>query len=198
MVLALQRKLPLIYLHGVTPGHYIAACPAYVIGNDPVRLTFRIAVDSGLLEAVSTAADVVARRQYTSRIVRQRLHQASFRLRVLAAYHRQCAMCRLRHDELLDAAHIVGDTDPLGEPAVSNGLALCKLHHAAFDNQIVGIRPDLVIEVRRDVLDEHDGPMLLHGLQGLAGNRIAIPNRLPLQPNRKLLEQRFEVFRKAG
>jgi hypothetical protein len=28
---------------------------------------------------------------------------------------------------LLEAAHIVADRDPEGEPRVSNGLALCKL-----------------------------------------------------------------------
>jgi len=35
--------------------------------------------------------------------------------------------------ELLDAAHITPDTHPEGEPIVSNGLSLCKLHQAAFD-----------------------------------------------------------------
>jgi hypothetical protein len=37
--------------------------------------------------------------------------------------------------ELLDAAHILPDGHPKGEPVVPNGLALCKLHHAAFDRQ---------------------------------------------------------------
>jgi len=198
LAIAMQRQLPLIYLHGITTGHYVASCPAYVIGDDPGRLTFKVALDAGLVETVSTASDVTLTRGYASRVVRQRLHQASFRQRVLAAYSRQCAMCRLRHEELLDAAHIVGDTEPEGEPAVSNGLALCKLHHAAFDNQIVGIRPDFVIEVRSDVLSEHDGPMLLHGLQGMAGRSIEVPRDLQQRPSRTLLEQRFEIFRKAG
>jgi hypothetical protein len=53
---------------------------------------------------------------------------------VLAAYRHQCSLCRLKHEELLDAAHIIPDADPEGEPVVSNGLALCRLHHSAFDN----------------------------------------------------------------
>ena len=61
-------------------------------------------------------------------------------------------MCRLRHEELLDAAHILPDMHPLGQPIVPNWLALRKLHHAAFDVNIVGARPDLVIEIRQDVL----------------------------------------------
>jgi Transglycosylase associated protein/HNH endonuclease len=40
---------------------------------------------------------------------------------------------------------------------VPNGLSLCKLHHAAFDRHFLGLRPDYVIEVRRDILKEHDG-----------------------------------------
>ena len=43
---------------------------------------------------------------------------------------------RLRHDELPEAAHILPDGHPLGEPVIPNGLALGTLHHAAFDAYI--------------------------------------------------------------
>jgi putative restriction endonuclease len=114
------------------------------------------------------------RRAYMTRLARHRLHQLAFRQRVLMAYRDSCALCRLHHVELLDAAHILPDTHPLGEPVVANGLAMCKLHHAAFDRQIVGIRPDLVVEVRHDILEEADGPMLRHGLQELQGNKLLV------------------------
>jgi predicted restriction endonuclease len=39
------------------------------------------------------------------------------------------------HAALLDAAHIILDTEPQGEPTVRNGLALCKIHHAAYDRK---------------------------------------------------------------
>ena len=110
------------------------------------------------------APEAEIRRRYVTRLVRQRLHQQAFRKRVLDAYREHCAICRLRHQELLEAAHIVADRDPEGEPKVSNGLALCKLHHAAFDCDIIGVRPDYVVEIREDVLEEIDGPMLQHGL----------------------------------
>ena len=80
-----------------------------------------------------------------------------FRERVLEAYRHQCALCHLKHDELLDAAHIIPDADPEGEPVVSNGLALCRLHHSAFDKFFIGVRPDYRIEVRPDLLEEEDG-----------------------------------------
>jgi putative restriction endonuclease len=75
---------------------------------------------------------------------------------VLRAYQQCCAICRLRHDELLEAAHILPDGHPLGEPVIPNGLALCKLHHAAFDAYIIGVTPDLEATVRLDVLQEID------------------------------------------
>jgi putative restriction endonuclease len=126
------------------------------------------------------------------------MHQVAFRQRVISAYRERCAVCRLRHRELLDAAHILPDTHPRGEPVVSNGLALCKLHHAAFDSYILGVRPDLTVEIRIDILREGDGPMLLHGLQGFQGARIGIPGSPRLRPNKEFLAERFETFKKAG
>jgi hypothetical protein len=72
-------------------------------------------------------------RTYAVAEMRVRRHQRSFRERVLGAYRRQRAFCRLRHDELLDAAHVVPDAHGEGEPIVQNGLASCSLHHRAFD-----------------------------------------------------------------
>ncbi len=45
-------------------------------------------------------------------------------------------------------------------------MSLCQLHYAAFDRSFLGVRPDYIIRVRTDVLEEVDGPMLRHGLQG--------------------------------
>jgi putative restriction endonuclease len=81
---------------------------------------------------------------------------------------------------------------------VTNGLSLCKLHHAAFDANIVGVRPDLVLQVRDDVLAEMDGPMLAHGLQGLQGTRMDVPKKELLRPDRQFLETRYDMFRRAS
>jgi putative restriction endonuclease len=65
---------------------------------------------------------------------------------------------------LLDAAHIVMDADEqLGQPVVSNGLPLTKIHHAAFDAHLIGIDPDLPIHVSDRLLEIHDGPFLEPG-----------------------------------
>lgn len=198
---AMVRRLPLIYFHGVAPGKYLAAWPVFVVSDDPGALTFTVAVDDAAYALIRPAAPAVneeaeiARRVYVTGVVRMRLHQRSFRERVLDAYRRQCAFCRLRHEELLDAAHIVPDPEPAGEPLVRNGLALCTLHHAAFDRYFVGLRPDYVLEVRRDVLEEEDGPTLVHALQRLHGSTIVLPRQAHLRPSPELVEIRYQRFR---
>ena len=138
------------------------------------------------------------RREYVTSVVRRRLHQQAFRARVIEAYRTRCAFCRLRHQELLDAAHITADAAETGEPVVSNGLSLCKLHHAAFDRHFLTVRPDYVIEVRRSILEEEDGPMLLHGLKGMHGTQIYVPREASLQPDRARLEERYAAFRASA
>jgi putative restriction endonuclease len=197
---AMATITPLIYFHGLVPGRYLAQWPVFIVGDDPSTLSFTVAMDDP--QAIRPdLPDIVAddaRRRYITRLARQLIHQAAFRQRVLSAYRTTCAMCRLRHEALLDAAHILPDTHPLGEPVVPNGLALCKLHHAAFDADIAGIRPDLIVEIRHDVLDEVDGPMLRHGLQGLHGVRLLVPRASIHRPKTEFLEERYEQFRAAG
>ena len=99
-----------------------------------------------------------------------------------------------RHEELLDAAHIVPDADPEGEPTVRNGLALCKLHHAAFDRCFLGVRTDCIIQVRPDILKESDGPTLVHSIQALHGRKLYTPRLARLKPGKDLLETRYARF----
>ncbi len=198
----MQRQTPLIYLHGIVQGLYEAAWPIFIVEDHPDTLSFVVAIDDqvGAPAAwqVNDPAALTARRQYVTAVVRQRLHQRGFRQRVLRAYQQCCAICRLRHDELLEAAHILPDGHPLGEPVIPNGLALCKLHHAAFDRYLIGVTPDLEVTVRLDVLAEIDGPMLQHGLQGFQGRRIHVPRADHLKPNRDLLAERYTLFRRAS
>ena len=122
----------------------------------------------------------------------------AFRERVLTAYETRCALCRLRHGALLDAAHIIPDSEPGGDPEISNGLSLCKIHHAAFDLNYLGITPKFKIEVRQELLDEVDGPMLQHGIKAMHGERILLPKTRQYRPSQERLEARFEKYLKAS
>jgi putative restriction endonuclease len=196
-------RLPMIYFLGVSPGQYLAFWPVYAVGDDPKLLMFTIQVDSeytlvGTAPTGVAETGVEARRAYVTRAAVYRLHQSKFRERVLRAYRGACAVCSLRRRPLLDAAHIISDRDPRGTPMVSNGLSLCKIHHAAFDRSLMGIRGDLVVVIRKDVLDEEDGPMLLHGLKECHGHKLReVPRKQSERPNPDFLEERFATFKNA-
>jgi putative restriction endonuclease len=205
--MAMRERIPLVYFHSTVPGMYLASWPVYIVGDNPNLLSFTVVVDDQALVRIKPGdqpaqqeedeALILSRRAYITRETRIRLHQQNFRDRVLAAYRTQCACCRLRHAELLDAAHIIPDVDPEGVPLVRNGISLCKLHHSAFDSFLIGISANYVVEVRKDVLEEADGPMLLHGLQGLNQKQILLPRQVELRPDKALLDRRFEQFRQA-
>jgi putative restriction endonuclease len=83
----------------------------------------------------------------------------------------------------LDAAHIVMDAhEQLGQPIVSNGLPLTKIHHAAFDAHLIGIDPDFHIRVSDRLLENRQWAVSRTRHQGdrRAGDRTAEANsRLP-------------------
>jgi putative restriction endonuclease len=70
----------------------------------------------------------------------------------------------------------------MGEPVVSNGLSLCSIHHCAFDEDLVGVAPDLRVHASRRLLEDEDGPML-DVLEGLHGTTIEAPARRPWRPD---------------
>ncbi|MHC1765202.1 MAG: HNH endonuclease [Verrucomicrobiia bacterium] len=190
------HNTPLVYFRGLIAGRYFVTWPVFIQGDDPANLQFSVSVDQQTVSPEQAAADpeTPIRRRYTTVLARQRIHQHAFRERVVAAYRTQCAMCRLRHGELLDAAHIVPDSLE-GEPKVPNGMALCKLHHAAFEGFMVSVSPDYRIQVRRSLLDEEDGPVLEHALKGLHGIIIQLPSRTAERPDRDALAWHLERFR---
>lgn len=192
---AMDRKLPLIWFFGVGPGAYLPTFPVYIVGEEPDQLQFVVdAVTHGAIEPEGALEETLKR--YITVETRRRLHQPIFRATVMRAYETRCAVCALGHSQLLDAAHIVPDRDEAGVAAIRNGLSLCKIHHAAFDSHILGVRPDYVVEIRADLLEEIDGPMLKHGLQERHGQRLMVlPAARRERPARDLLEVAYQTFR---
>ena len=192
----MNNQLPMIWFEGYAPGHYSASFPIYLIKEEPDQHQFVVALENenhwSSLDLSQPDSDIEV--EYALRQTKQRLHQSRFRAAVMDAYSCRCAVCRFGHSQLLDAAHIIPDSQS-GLASVTNGMALCRIHHAAYDNNIIGIRPDLVIEVNQNVLDEKDGPMLLHGIQEFNDHRLmVIPGRRALRPNPDFLQRRYEEF----
>jgi putative restriction endonuclease len=100
----------------------------------------------------------------------------------------------LPEPRLLDAAHSVADADEqLGQPIVSTELPLSKIHHAAFDANLVGIDPN-----SERLLDLDDGPSPEQGLKAMAGGLIGLPRRTEDYPDKERLELRFGAVQKIG
>ena len=184
---AMTRKLPLIYFYGIAPGVYEPLFPAFVVEWNPEKLSCGLSF-SGEIDMPGYESAPISERRYALRTIQQRLHQAMFRARVLDAYGRRCALSGLREPRLIDAAHIMPDTDEhLGQPDISNGICMSKIHHAAYDAGLIGIDAELRIHVSGRLLAMKDGPMLEHGLKALKGKLIRIPIDSRSAPDRERL-----------
>jgi putative restriction endonuclease len=191
---AFENQIPVIYFLGIAPGRYQAVLPTFICGWDATALKARVAFGVPDQETLDPPNNMLERR-YALRAVKQRLHQASFREAVITAYNGRCALSGLPEPLLLDAAHIVADKDErFGQPVVSNGIPLSKIHHAAFDAHLIGIDPDYRLHVSERLLGQKDGPML-EALKRLEGSTLHLPSRPKDLPDRERLALRFERFR---
>lgn len=196
---AMVERLPLIWWLGVQGGGYSALYPIYLINEERADLQFVVDIDAVPQPDITwPSVELELDPSYRQQLTKTRLHQRPFRAAVLRAYRTSCAVCSLRHGDLLDAAHILEDSAG-GRPVVTNGLALCKMHHAAYDRRILGITPDYEVRVNADVLLEVDGPMLRHGIQEFHGKQLMVlPERRAERPDRALLEPRYQAFLDAS
>jgi len=194
---AYENQVPIIYFLGIAPGCSQANFPCFIVGWNPSELKVRVAFGEAGVQVMKPPETGLERR-YALRAVKQRLHQASFREAVIAAYNGRCALSGLPESLLLDAAHIVADKDEtLGQPVVPNGLPLSKIHHAAFDAHLIGIDPDYRLHVSERLLSQNDGPML-EALKRLDGGTLHLPGRTIDRPDRDRLAFRFERFKAAA
>lgn len=196
---ARDLEAPLIYFLGIAPGQYQVIAPVFVTEDDPtsamvmleVGLPFKDTRGEGIVSDEDT-------RRYALSMVRRRYHQAQFRRDVLHAYRERCAVCALREAQLIEASHIIRDPDPEGFPAVVNGIALCAIHHVAYDRNLMGIDPTGLVHISSRLLRGTDGPMLQTGLQGFHGAQINQPERALDRPDPQRLALRFAEFESAA
>ena len=194
---AFKNQVPVIYFLGIAPGRYQAIIPAFISDWDPNALIAQVVFGVPNQDKILIPQSIQERR-YALRVVKQRLHQSSFREAVIAAYNGRCAVSGLPERRLLDAAHIISDKNELmGQPVITNGLPLSKIHHSAFDSNLIGINPDYRLHVSERLLSQNDGPML-ESFKQLNGNKLRLPTRLIDYPDRERLAVRFEEFKASG
>lgn len=196
---AVELQAPLLYFRGVAPGQYQVIAPVFVTADNPARSS--VSLEVGLPHADMQGRGLTSSpdtRRYALTLVAARTHQRRFREEVLTAYRRRCAVCSLREVDLLEASHIIRDGEPRGIAAVVNGLALCAIHHRAYDRNLLGIDPRGTVHISARLLREIDGPMLGQGLQSFHGKGILVPTRSEQHPDPERLEVRFAEFEAAA
>jgi putative restriction endonuclease len=189
--------VPIIYFLGIAPGRYTALYPTFIAdwskADQIAKLAFAAPQEVGRQILLPEPPE----RRYALTLVRRRLHQATFREAVLAAYGGRCAISRLPEPRLLDAAHIMPDVhEALGQPIVPNGLPMSKVHHAAYDAHLIGIDPDYRVHVSEKLMSINDGPTL-ESLKQAGGKLLFPPKRAVDRPDRDRLAERFELFKAA-
>lgn len=94
--------------------------------------------------------------------VSKNLRDTSFRRRVLTAYCSRCAFCSTFED--VEAVHIIPVGYGMRTDETRNGLALCALHHKAYDQALVTVVDDYTIQVNRNQATELQKQKMSDGL----------------------------------
>jgi putative restriction endonuclease len=197
---AYEDRSPFIYFHAVAEGRYKAIWPCYISEIHPEQRFCEVVVGEPLTqwkkEVVYKIPDA-PERKYAVRESLVRLHQATFRENVLSAYGFKCAISGLPVPELLEAAHITPDVEADGSAEVSNGISLSRLHHKAYDANLIGITPDYKIIISDSLIQISDGAVL-KALQDSKGMSLRLPNKKRCWPERWRLEKRYLQFKEEN
>jgi putative restriction endonuclease len=192
--LAPQRKSNDETVVGIAPDELMN----YALRQPELHL-FRGDREVAILDTASRGQDVpdedlsqVSRtRRETVRVVTEWVRQRRFRTDVLAAYNQQCAMCHLQL-KLVVAAHIIPVGCEGSNDLTPNGLALCPLHHEAYDAGLLGVAPNYHIVANMHRLADLVAGGLGMGedtVSSLHCTTIVLPQRQPDRPRPEYLRE---------
>lgn len=156
-----------------------------LLGGGPTQQS-SIEDEPSIPEAIDTSTLIDKDQQFNEQ--RRRVRDTAFRRRVRAAYENRCAVCgRLRTtpDGIpeVEAAHIYPKAAG-GRDIVPNGLALCNLHHWAFDSGWLSVSDDYEVLVK----DAPDQPGYAE-FSDLDGSKIYLPDDEPHYPATEFLRE---------
>ena len=130
----------------------------YALNAESLHKTGKAAEDLSLLNSLDSITDAqigaVAskQRQIILTQIAKKYRAYDFRQRVLGAYEHRCAACGVQL-KLIDAAHIVPVADPTSTDETTNGIALCKIHHAAMDRKLISFDEKYKIEISESEIE---------------------------------------------
>lgn len=147
---------------------------AYVEHLAALHGTGAVPVEAKILERISRDPEAVADDEIEAAVAparrveivetRRAVRDAQFRRKVLTAYGNRCAMCGVQL-RLLDAAHVLPVDQPGSTDDTNNGIALCALHHRAYDRALIAFDPTYKIHVNTKQVTELTALSLAGGLR---------------------------------
>ena len=157
--------------------------------------TGTVASEVAFLERISSASTHVTEadiaqsveepRRYAVTKTRHAVRALDFRARVLSAYEQRCAMCGVQL-KLVEGAHILPVHQPGSTDATSNGIALCALHHRAYDRGLVTFDTNYLILISEQKVAELRAVELDGGLEDFRKSLrcvIKVPAEESSRPN---------------
>ncbi|MBS0309170.1 MAG: HNH endonuclease, partial [Proteobacteria bacterium] len=141
----------------------------YALNASSLHATGQAAADMSLLNSLETLTDsqiVTVKNQGRQVVLTQiakKFRASDFRRRVLGAYEHRCAVCGVQL-KLIDAAHIIPVAASSSTDETKNGIALCKLHHFAFDRNLLSFDERYKIEISDSEVERLTAENLAAGL----------------------------------
>lgn len=123
------------------------------------------------------------------------LRDRRFSQTVLAAYGHKCAFCGLQL-KLLDAAHILPVAHPDSHDQVTNGVALCALHHRAYDSALITFDSSYALRVNQSLVASLRSEGRSGGLAGFkSGLRpsLLLPQHKVSNPSAMMIQKGNEL-----
>jgi len=146
--------------------------------------------ESDLRSLLDSEPQLTSEEEFTEQ--RRRVRDQAFARLVKAAYNNRCAICGTYRETPagtpeVEAAHIYPRSEQ-GADDPRNGLALCKLHHWAFDSGWLSITDAYTILVA-DAPDRAG----YHEFKQLEGRQITLPDDDELHPHAQFLAKHREL-----
>lgn len=108
---------------------------------------------------------------------------AAFRIKIKEIYGNRCAFCDKQRFTVVgypevQASHIY-PKEKGGADDLRNGIALCRLHHWAFDSGLMALNDDLSIIIKEDVFGKRD----YEEIYSLKDKKISLPEPTKYKPD---------------
>jgi len=142
----------------------------YALNSASLHLTGVAASDMSLLNNLDTLTDdqIVKVKNNKRKIIlaqiAKRFRENDFKKRVLGAYQNRCSVCGIQLN-LIDAAHIIPVAVDTSTDETRNGIALCKLHHSAYDRNLISFDERYKIELSTSEVARLTAQNLIGGLK---------------------------------